>query len=160
MTLVPWRHTTISLSETSFFLLSLENLCFFLQYLDQSIYICTPKLHSYNTRSGPEYLYMYTPTILDLDQSIYICTPQITQTTFFLSKIIVFCLFFLQKITWWPCFSQNLELYYTCTKCIWFNFWCFNATFSNISAISWRPVLVVEEAGGPGENHQPWASNW
>jgi len=28
------------------------------------------------------------------------------------------------------------------------------------SAISWRPVLVVEEAGVPGENHQPWASNW
>jgi hypothetical protein len=37
------------------------------------------------------------------------------------------------------------------------DFWCFNVTFSNISAISWRPVLVVEEAG---ENHQPWASNW
>jgi hypothetical protein len=35
-----------------------------------------------------------------------------------------------------------------------------NATFSNISAISWRPVLVVEEAGIPGENHRPWASNW
>jgi hypothetical protein len=33
------------------------------------------------------------------------------------------------------------------------DFWCFNATFSNISAISWRPVLVVEEAGVPGENH-------
>ena len=29
----------------------------------------------------------------------------------------------------------------------------FNATFSNISALSWRPVLVVEEAGVPGENH-------
>jgi hypothetical protein len=43
---------------------------------------------------------------------------------------------------------------------IWFDFWCFNATFSNISAISWRPVLVVEEAGVPGENHRPWASNW
>jgi hypothetical protein len=26
----------------------------------------------------------------------------------------------------------------------------FNSTFSNISAVSWRPVLVVEEAG---ENH-------
>jgi hypothetical protein len=37
-------------------------------------------------------------------------------------------------------------------------FWCL--TFSNISAISWRPVLVVEEAGVPGENHQPWESNW
>ena len=43
---------------------------------------------------------------------------------------------------------------------IWLDFWCFNATFSNISAISWRPVLVVEEAGVPGENHRPWASNW
>jgi hypothetical protein len=39
-------------------------------------------------------------------------------------------------------------------------FWCFNATFKNISAISWRPVLVVEEAGVPGENHRPWTSNW
>jgi hypothetical protein len=35
-----------------------------------------------------------------------------------------------------------------------------NATSSNISAISWRPDLVVEEAGVPGENHRPWASNW
>jgi hypothetical protein len=23
-----------------------------------------------------------------------------------------------------------------------------------------KPVLVVEEAGVPGENHRPWASNW
>ena len=38
--------------------------------------------------------------------------------------------------------------------------WCFNATFNNISAISWRPVLVVEEAGVPEENHPPWTSNW
>ena len=36
------------------------------------------------------------------------------------------------------------------------DFWCFNATFSNITAISWRPILVVEEAG---ENHRPWASS-
>ena len=35
----------------------------------------------------------------------------------------------------------------------------FNATFSNISAISWRPVSVVEEGGVPGENHRSWASN-
>jgi hypothetical protein len=39
-------------------------------------------------------------------------------------------------------------------------FLVFNATFSNISAISWRPILVVEEAGVPGENHRPWGSNW
>jgi len=41
-----------------------------------------------------------------------------------------------------------------------FYFWCFNATFSNISAISWRPVLVVEEAGVRRENHRLWTSNW
>ena len=45
-------------------------------------------------------------------------------------------------------------------KALRFDFWCFNATFNNISAISWRPVLVVEEAGVPRENHQPWTSNW
>jgi hypothetical protein len=31
----------------------------------------------------------------------------------------------------------------------------FNATFNNISAISWRSVLLVEETGVPGKNHQP-----
>jgi hypothetical protein len=34
-----------------------------------------------------------------------------------------------------------------------FDFFVFNATFNNISAISWRPVLVVEEAGVPGERN-------
>jgi hypothetical protein len=33
------------------------------------------------------------------------------------------------------------------------DFLVFSATFSTISAISWRPVLVVEEARVPGENH-------
>jgi hypothetical protein len=36
----------------------------------------------------------------------------------------------------------------------------FNATLNNISGLSWRPVLVVEEVGVPGENHRSWASNW
>jgi hypothetical protein len=27
------------------------------------------------------------------------------------------------------------------------------ATFNNISVISWRSVLLVEETGVPGENH-------
>ena len=47
---------------------------------------------------------------------------------------------------------------YQFTYMIWFI--VFNATFSNISAISWWQVLMVEEAGVPSENHQPWASNW
>jgi len=35
----------------------------------------------------------------------------------------------------------------------------FNATFNNISVISWRSALLVEETEGPGENHRPVASN-
>jgi hypothetical protein len=31
----------------------------------------------------------------------------------------------------------------------------FNATFNNISVISQRSVLLVEEIGGPGEKHRP-----
>jgi len=38
-------------------------------------------------------------------------------------------------------------------------FMVFNATFNNISVISWRSVLLVEETGGPGENHQLVASH-
>jgi hypothetical protein len=30
----------------------------------------------------------------------------------------------------------------------------FKATFNNISVISWRSVLLVEEPGGPEENHR------
>jgi hypothetical protein len=41
-----------------------------------------------------------------------------------------------------------------------FDFWCLTPLSANISAISWRSVLVVEEAGVPGENHRPWVSNW
>jgi hypothetical protein len=30
-----------------------------------------------------------------------------------------------------------------------------NATFNNISVISWRSVVLVEETGVAGENHRP-----
>ena len=33
-----------------------------------------------------------------------------------------------------------------------------NATLNNISVISWRSVLMVEDTGVPRENHQPVAS--
>ena len=34
-----------------------------------------------------------------------------------------------------------------------------NATFNNMSVISWRSVLLVEETGVPCENHRPVASH-
>jgi hypothetical protein len=36
----------------------------------------------------------------------------------------------------------------------------FNATFNNISAISWWSILLVERTGVPGENHRPVTSHW
>ena len=36
----------------------------------------------------------------------------------------------------------------------------FNATFNNISTISWQSVLLVEETGVPRENHWPLVSHW
>ena len=51
---------------------------------------------------------------------------------------------------------QSSRLYMP-VRLIWFL--VLNATLSNISAISWWPILVVEEAEVPGENHQPWANN-
>jgi hypothetical protein len=35
----------------------------------------------------------------------------------------------------------------------------FNATFNNISVISWRSVLLMGETGVPGENHRTAASH-
>ena len=35
----------------------------------------------------------------------------------------------------------------------------FNVTFNNISVISWRSVLLLEEIGVPGENHRTTASH-
>ena len=35
----------------------------------------------------------------------------------------------------------------------------FNAPFNNISVTSWRSVLLLEDIGVTGENHQPVASH-
>jgi hypothetical protein len=39
-------------------------------------------------------------------------------------------------------------------------FMVLNATFNNISVMSWRSVLLVEETGVPGEHHRPVTSHW
>jgi len=39
-------------------------------------------------------------------------------------------------------------------------FMVFNATFNNISVISWQSVLLMEETEVPVENNRPVASHW
>jgi hypothetical protein len=46
-------------------------------------------------------------------------------------------------------------VFYTLSGCL----MVLNTTFNNISAISWRSVLMVEETEVPGEIHQPVASH-
>jgi hypothetical protein len=41
----------------------------------------------------------------------------------------------------------------------WFGFMGFNATFNNISVVSWWSVFLVEETRVPGENHRSVASH-
>jgi hypothetical protein len=45
-----------------------------------------------------------------------------------------------------------------CTVCV--KVMGFNATFNNISVISWWSVLLVEVTEVTGENHRPVASHW
>ena len=49
------------------------------------------------------------------------------------------------------------QIQYTCVRVI---VMVFNATFNNISVISWRTVLLVEETRVPVENLRPAASHW
>ena len=57
-----------------------------------------------------------------------------------------------------PCYNNRRYLLY-CNISLFVCLMVFNATFNNISAISWRSVLLVEETGGPGENHRPVGSH-
>ena len=59
--------------------------------------------------------------------------------------------------TIWQCnnFTRDVNIYFNCVKVglVWFI--VLNATFNNISVISWQSVLLVGETGVPGENHRP-----
>jgi hypothetical protein len=49
-------------------------------------------------------------------------------------------------------YPQNMnEQYYFCFWGVWFM--VFNATFNNISVLSWQSVLLMEKTGVPRENH-------
>ena len=53
---------------------------------------------------------------------------------------------------------QLRNFYFRCSNRVRVRVEVFNATFNNISDISWRSVLLVEETGVPGKNHRSDAS--
>ena len=60
-----------------------------------------------------------------------------------------------RKCSYWPC---QLIVVLNMVMVIVLKVMVFNATFNNISAISWLSVLLVEETGVHGKNHRPVAS--
>jgi hypothetical protein len=59
------------------------------------------------------------------------------------------------KIMWYHNSYYVEEGFISCTSTQYFN-----TTFNNITVISWRSVLLVEETGVHGENHRSVASHW
>jgi hypothetical protein len=86
----------------------------------------------------------------------YVDTQFIRQNTFkevILHETIILC-FNRDYIQLTSCFCVETLLFVCLFVCL----MVFKATFNNISIISWRLVLLVEETGGPGENHRPVAN--
>ena len=59
------------------------------------------------------------------------------------------------KILFCSVLYHKLVIYWIMVYGLWFM--VFNATFNNISVISWWSVLLVKKSGVPGENHRPVA---
>jgi hypothetical protein len=55
--------------------------------------------------------------------------------------------------------ASNMKFMSFCLKW-WVMSYIVNATFNNLSVISWQSVLLVEEPRVPGENHQSASSHW
>ena len=71
----------------------------------------------------------------------------------------------LLKVTWnahHPKYIPSIHLVFKYIMLVWLVAWfmVFTTTFNNISVISWRSVLLVEEIGMLGENYRPAASHW
>jgi hypothetical protein len=93
---------------------------------------------------------------------VFYCPFSVLQFTASDSSFVIFRLF---KV--WNRLNCNFDILYTpvvlllnVMNIIIMMFVCLmvvNATFNNISVISWRSVLLVEETGVPGEKHRPAA---
>jgi hypothetical protein len=69
----------------------------------------------------------------------------------FLTNLLDYFVVFNQSAGLFCQLSNTQHITKICRQAIVFFAMVFNATFNNISAISWRSVLLVEETGGPGD---------
>ena len=72
----------------------------------------------------------------------------------------LFFLFFLfYLILTYMLYEISISYKYTISYFVFVCLMVFNATFNNISVISWRSDFLGEETGGPRENHRPVTSH-
>jgi hypothetical protein len=76
--------------------------------------------------------------------------PQVTDSRQCVSNNVIYQIYLSLKLTV-PLNDNDVEI-------VRFRVMMFNAIFNNISVITWPSVLLVEETGVSGENHQPVAS--
>ena len=78
------------------------------------------------------------------------------------SLCIYSCLYCLQTMLKTDTIKITLNEVKLCFKCYYYRVrvMMFNTTFNNITAISWRSVLLVEETGVTRKNYWPAASHW
>jgi hypothetical protein len=62
---------------------------------------------------------------------------------------------YLENIPFIPLVASDSISHIAATLKLWINVMLFNATFNNISVISWWPVLSVEETRVSEENYRP-----
>ena len=60
---------------------------------------------------------------------------------------------FVSTLIWKRCFHTDMKMSRSIVL-IFFYLWCFNATFNNISAISWRPVCMSDEYASNNVNRK------
>ena len=108
------------------------------------------------------------PNLLKSEGKLALILPKISSYTWeFVMTSAIMCQYL------WPATTKCQYFcplaWYVCLFCfvlvffrggIWFGFMMYNATFNNISVISWQSILLVGKTGVPGENHRPTASHW
>ena len=81
--------------------------------------------------------------------------PKAWTLIYYCTRLIYFIRKLMSNTSIYPFLVLNILSFFNCSLCKLLRVWVmvFIGTFNNISVISWRSVLLVDETKEPGENH-------